>query len=202
MTALSESYASTEERTDYSQIKMLGVTVEIHFITANCYAFTCKTAMCYYSSRVLTPYKAENTLKLVTGIQLFVWLLPIFQVLSCLSEISFSCSFHQCPSNKYQFWDLSFWMCQCIPFLPCSLDLLLQNKGVLFFRAGNSPEVNQEVSLILHWMKRMIAVLKVSEKYLPSCRGNWATSVISSCEWQKRINLFLRSVFFLGVSVR
>lgn len=69
MTALSESYA--EERTGYNQIKMLGVIVEIHFIPAKCYAFTCKTAMCYYSSGVFTPYKAENTLILVSVIQSF-----------------------------------------------------------------------------------------------------------------------------------
>lgn len=69
--ALSESYATAEERTDYNQIKMLVVIVEIYFITANCYAFTCKTATCYYSSWVFTPYKAENTLILVSAIQSF-----------------------------------------------------------------------------------------------------------------------------------
>lgn len=71
MIALSESYATTEKRTDYNQIKMLGVIVEIYCIPANCYAFTCKTARCYYSSGVFTLFKAENTLLLVSATQLF-----------------------------------------------------------------------------------------------------------------------------------
>lgn len=87
MTALSESYATTKERTDYNQIKMLGVIVEIYCIPANCYAFTCKTARCYYSSGGFTPYKAENTLILVSAIQSFGYG-PFF--LGYSSEITFS----------------------------------------------------------------------------------------------------------------
>lgn len=124
-------------------------------------------------------------------------LLTIFQVLRYSPEITFSSSFHQFLSNKYQFWDFSFWMFSVSLFHLCSLDLLLQNKGVLSFRAGNSQEMNQEVSLILHWMKRMTAVLKVGEKYFPSCRDNWAISVISSCERQKEMDFCFCLVYFL-----
>lgn len=164
--------------------------------------FPVKQQYATYSSGVFTPYlqswKYFNTYYCNT----VIWLLPIFGVLGFSSDITFSCSFHQFLSNKYQFWDLS-WMFDVSLFHLCSLDLLLQNKGVLSFRAGSSQEVNQEVSLILHLMKRMTAALKVGEKYFPSCRDNWATSVISICEWQKGINFCFCLVYFcFGVSVR
>lgn len=117
MTALSESYA--EERTGYNQIKMLGVIVEIYFIPANCYAFTCKKAMCYSSSGVFTPYKAENTLVLISAIQSFGYG-PFFKswdirlklpsldhfissfLISINSETSPECSV--CPFSTYVPW--------------------------------------------------------------------------------------------------
>lgn len=79
-------------------------------------------------------------------------------------------------------------------FHLCSLDLLLQNEGVLSFRAWRSQEAIQEVSLTLHWMMRMMSPLKVSGKDFPNSWGSWAAS-ITSCPWM--IERSFSFVFFI-----
>lgn len=104
---------------------------------------------------------------------------------------------HLILSNKL-FSSLSYTMFNSYPFFNlCSLDLLLQNEGVLSFRAGRSQEAIQEVSLTLHWMMRMMALLKVREIDFASSRGSWAASIISS-PWMidRNKRLFQFSVFY------
>lgn len=123
-------------------------------------------------------------------------------VIACFSKSEEICLKSPPPphfilSNK-RFSSLSYTVFNSYPFFNlCSLDLLLQNEGVLSFRAGRSQEAIQEVSLTLHWMMRMMALLKVSEIDFASSRGSWAASIISSL-WMidRNKHLFQFSVFY------
>lgn len=125
-----------------------------------------------------------------------IWSLSVFEVLGNLSEISSSCSFLQFLMSLSILRPLLLNVQFVSLFHLSALDWLLQNEGVLSFRAGRSQELIQEVSLILHWMKKMITLLKVGEKGFGSCRGIWATSIISPHEWQKGINFCFCLVYY------
>lgn len=199
MTALSESYAPTEERTDYNQIKMLGVIVEIHFTTAYCYTFTCKRAICYDSSGFFTPYKAGNTLILVTAIQSFGYR-PFFK--SWDIRLKLPSLAHQFLSNKYQFWDCSFWMFNVSLFPPVFPGFAFAKRRSFVFQSGKftGSESGGVIDLTLD---EEDDTCSQGRWKIISCRDDGATSGISSREWQKGINFCYGLVyFFLGVSVK
>lgn len=126
------------------------------------------------------------------------WLLPVFQVLGNLPEISSSCSFNQFLSNKLINSETSPCQCSvCIPFSPVFPGFAFAKWRSFVFQSGKVTGSESGGVIDLTLDEEDDGASQGRWQDFPSCRGSWATSSISSLEWQKGINICSCLVCFI-----